>query len=276
MAEKILDALMITLPIVKNIFGLDVQICLCDKEKTIGVWYADSFRMDTPVGERIDPQKPGHDMMIKAMETGRGNSGILPEFVYGVAVDGIITPILEDGKIVGAVSAAVSIRDRKEIELSAENLNHNLINCQKIINENAQESSNLAAKLDTVRTFSYGIEELVKDTSTIVKKIQNNSHRSNILAINASIEAARVREKNNGFSVVANEMGDLAKISGESTKSISILLEKIFVKIKGIMEEINTLADISISQATTMEEMASSLDEITVAASRLEKISTLK
>lgn len=35
MESKVLDALMITLPMVREFLGVDAQICLCDKEKTI-------------------------------------------------------------------------------------------------------------------------------------------------------------------------------------------------------------------------------------------------
>lgn len=276
MALRVLDALMVALPLVKEIFGLDAQICLCDNEKTIGVWYADTFHMDVKVGETIERNKPGHDMLVLAMETGKGNSGVLPEFVYGVAVDGIITPIFEDGKVVGVVSAAVSLKSRKDIEHAAENLNRNLMSSQEITNEIAVGSTKLAGRLDNVRMFSQKIEELAKDTSSIVKSIQGNSHKSSILAINAAIEAGRAGEKGKGFSIVANEMGKLAKVSGESTKSISSHLDDMFDKLKDIVSEINSVADISTTQAIAMEEISNTLKEISLDANKLEKISKIE
>ncbi|HHV13738.1 MAG TPA: hypothetical protein GXX75_26065 [Clostridiales bacterium] len=276
MEVKVLDALMIALPLVKKIFGLDTQICLCDREKTIGVWYGDTFRMDVKVGDPLDIKKPGTDMMLKAMETGIGNSGILPEFVYGVAVDGIITPIFEDGKVVGVVSAAVSIKGRIEIENAAGNLNNNLTNSQNITNEIAESASDLAEKLEKARSFSQKIEELVADTSSLVKGIEANSHKTKILAVNASIEAARAGSEGKGFSIVANEMGKLAKVSGESTKLIGNSLYDMFGKLKDINTEINSAAVISTTQAAAMEEMAASLEEITQDASKLEQIAKIK
>lgn len=275
MASNALDALMVSLPLVKEIFRLDSQICLCDRTKTIGVWYANTFHMNVVVGEIIDGNKPGHDMLLKAMETGIGNSGILPEFVYGVAVDGIITPVFEDGKVVGVISAAVSIKERLEVEHATENLNRNLASSQVITSEIAKGSLDLAEKLDKVRSFSLKIEELAKGTSSIVKGIQGNSRKSNILAINASIEAARAGEKGRGFSIVASEMGDLAKVSEESTRSISSYLEDIFSKLNAIISEINYVADISTTQAAALKEISSTLENISLDANKLESIAKI-
>lgn len=45
----------------------------------------------------VDITKPGHDMMLKVIEAEKGNRGVLPEFVYGVLVNGIVTPAFEEG-----------------------------------------------------------------------------------------------------------------------------------------------------------------------------------
>lgn len=60
MGSKVLDSLMITLPLAKKIFNMDVQIGLLDREKSIGVWKGESFSMDTPVGEYLTKENPAH------------------------------------------------------------------------------------------------------------------------------------------------------------------------------------------------------------------------
>jgi methyl-accepting chemotaxis protein len=83
--------------------------------------------------------------------------------------------------------------------------------------------------------------DMVTKTTEIVKTIQASSSKSNILALNASIEAARAGEAGRGFSVVANEMGKLAKVSGESTKTITEMLSEVFGRIKNIMSDLKRL-----------------------------------
>lgn len=276
MASTILDSLMNTLPLMKKILGLDIQIGLYDREKTIGVWYGDTFRMQMEVGQYLDMNQPGHDMIISALNTGVGNSGILPEFVCGVAVDGIVTPIFDGNEVVGVVSAAVSIKERKEIEGAAEKLNSNLLSSQVIVNDIAKGTSELAERLENMKILSNGIESHIESTSNIIKSIQKNAYKTNLLALNASIEAARAGLSNNGFSVVAKEMGKLANISEESSKTINGLLTEMFKLINTVVCEISTVANISNVQATSMQEIASNLEEITMSATKLEDIATIK
>lgn len=269
MASKVLDALMVTLPMMQQFFGIDVQICLCDREKTIGVWYGKTFRMDIQVGEYFDKSKPGHGEMLAAMASGKESVSVLPEFVYGVPVRGIITPIKENGEVVGVISCAVSIKEQAEIERAAENLNDNLSNTYASSNEIAQGAKQLADEMDMVKIHSQSIHELVEATSVIVKSIQNNASRSNMLALNASIEAARSGERGKGFAVVAQEMGKLAKMSGDATSAISEKLQNIFSQLKEISDEISNTADIATAQAANVEEIAERLEAIERSAQML-------
>lgn len=75
---------------------------------------------------------------------------------------------------------------------------------------------------------------------------------------------------------MASEMGNLAKVSGESTKSISGHLQVMFGKLKDIISEINNVADISTAQAAAMEEMSATLEEISIDASKLERIARIE
>ncbi len=262
MESKVLEALSMTLPMMQEIFGLDVQICLCDREKTIGVWYGKTFRMDIKVGQYLDPANPAHRTMIGAMESGKGSVSTLPAQVYGVPVTGIITPVKEDGEVVGVISSAVCIANNIKIQESADNLNSNLSSTYASSREISEGVTQLANKMESVKDHSVTIRNLVQETTEILKNIQSNSNRSNILALNASIEAARVGEAGRGFTVVASEMGKLAKMSGEATNAISDKLNDTFQQLDNIADEITTVANISSEQAANIEEVSARLKAI--------------
>ncbi len=266
---SVLDALIIAIPIIKDALDLDVQICLCDREKTIGVWYGKTFRMDIQVGDYLDISKPAHDMLINVINTGVGNGGILPRQVYGVTVKGNVTPIFEDGKVVGVMSSALSIESSVVVEAAANNLNHNLDSTVKNTNEIANAAEHLAASLDQIRENSLRLNDLVDNTASIVNGIRANSKHSDMLALNAAIEAARAGEAGRGFAVVAKEMGKLAKMSGESAKDIGSLLNSMTDNLISITSDINGVADISTTQAASVEEMYSMIQEIGQDADKL-------
>lgn len=276
MESKVLDALSVTLPMMREFFGIDAQICLCDREKTIGVWYSPNFKMDIRVGECFDIKKPGHDMMLKAMEEGVGNSGILPEFVYGVPVNGIVSPVYEDGQVVGVVSCAVSIENQKEIEKAADNLNSGLEQIHSAFAGIAEHSARLAEDMTTVSKNTEDIHELVDRTTHIVKEIQSNSRLSNILALNASIEAARAGEKGRGFAVVADKMGSLAKTSGTSASAINVELSNIFSRLDCIMTKITATEEMSKQQAKKADAVFGQIETVRSEAAKLAGVAQVK
>lgn len=221
-----------------NSMVLDAQICLCDREKTIKVFYGDSFRMDIREGQRLDITKPAHDMIIQVLETGKGSGGILPKEVYGVTVNGILAPVFEHGEVVGVLSCAISIEKQYEIQVAADDLNVNLGNTINNTNEIAGASEKLAENLDKIRG-------------------------------NAAIEAARAGDAGRGFGVVADEMGKLAKMSGESARNISNILDSMKERLQNMSMDIGDVADISSMQASSVQEMYASIQEIGMDAEKL-------
>lgn len=82
--------------------------------------------------------------------------------------------------------------------------------------------------------------EKVQKIGTIIEVITNIAQKTNLLALNASIEAVRAGEYGRGFAVVAEEIGKLSDSTGESAGQISRLIENIREennKIQGSLKE---------------------------------------
>jgi len=81
------------------------------------------------------------------------------------------------------------------------------------------------------------ITKLFNDISSKTKVINEIVFQTKLLSFNASVEAARAGEYGKGFAVVAEEVGNLAKMSGEASKEISTLLEESVHKVNDIVSE---------------------------------------
>ncbi len=271
----ILEALQMTIPLVKEALNIDAQICLVDREKTIGVWPGKTFKMDIPVGTVLDINHPGDDMMIKCIETGIGSHGNLPEFIYGVPTNGILTPVKQDGKVVGVISAAVSIKKNKELMERMEEVHEGLGATQVGVTEIVENAMKIVELLQNALEVCEEMQATLKSTSTVVSGIQADSKKSNMIALNASIEAARVGEAGRGFAVVANEMGMLAKNNGESAKQITEQIKMISNSIINMSNQFSTIMESATGQAAITEEMTAALAEVTQKSSEVARLSRI-
>jgi methyl-accepting chemotaxis protein len=80
-------------------------------------------------------------------------------------------------------------------------------------------------KKNNLQILSFG--EKVQKIGTIIEVITNIAQKTNLLALNASIEAVRAGEYGRGFAIVAEEIGKLSDSTGDSAGQISKLIENI-------------------------------------------------
>lgn len=111
-------------------------------------------------------------------------------------------------------------------------------------------------------------EELAKlmeyngQMQSIIEIIDNITSQTSLLALNASIEAARVGEAGKGFAVVASEITNLADQTQGATVDIADLIENISSELDTVVKVINYLMDNSKLQGIAATETASSFETI--------------
>ena len=85
-------------------------------------------------------------------------------------------------------------------------------------------------------------------TLTISDAITEITEQTNLLSLNASIEAARAGDAGKGFAVVASEIGKLAEQSKKSTEQITVLIEEIQEKADIVVQAMNGTKEINQEQ----------------------------
>lgn len=101
---------------------------------------------------------------------------------------------------------------------------------KKIIDEVVSSINELAIEIDHSAEVIKGVKSGSVDIGTVLDVIKNIAEQTNLLALNAAIEAARAGEQGRGFAVVADEVRSLAQKTQDSTKEIENLISNLQVE----------------------------------------------
>lgn len=126
---------------------------------------------------------------------------------------------------------------------AAERGRHIVDQMQAAITEIDQTNTEISNQMEESNKELSEITKLITDIGTKTKVINEIVFQTKLLSFNASVEAARAGEYGKGFSVVAEEVGSLAQMSGNAAKEISTLLEESVRKVNQIVNESKSRVD---------------------------------
>ncbi|GAE87204.1 methyl-accepting chemotaxis protein [Acetivibrio straminisolvens] len=129
----------------------------------------------------------------------------------------------------------------------------------KVLRDRSKENYETTEKIFSV------VEKLangIKDIGLFVESIENIAEQTNLLALNAAIEAARAGEAGKGFAVVADEVRKLADQSRKSTEEINLLVNSIQEESVLAIESMEIMRRVSADQNEAVNQTDSAFSDI--------------
>ncbi len=124
---------------------------------------------------------------------------------------------------------------------------------RQVVDQAVAQISELANQIESAASVIQGVQQDSDNISTVLDVIKGIAEQTNLLALNAAIEAARAGEQGRGFAVVADEVRNLASRTQESTEEINQMIDKLQTgskKAVGVMEQSQKQANSAVEYAT--------------------------
>ena len=256
---SILNSLKETLPLFHEVFKKEIAITLNDIETRSVMFVLDGtkIKLHLKVGTIIDetPQ-------LRSVFQGNVIKCAVPVEVFGSPMNTEIYPVRENGKVVGALSFIFPVEAQQKVEEYMSTLENIIHDLQLKVSIVAAHSEELSATSETMTDRSKQALENSQRSNEVTDFIKTISKQTNLLGLNASIEAARAGQYGAGFNIVAQEVRKLSSETSTATDQIETSLKTITGNIQALMESMVQVQAASNEQAELVQQFSDIIEQL--------------
>jgi hypothetical protein len=231
--------------------------------------------------------KPGQslDLKIKPGDPIKSNSAVYraiweqrritiraDKSLFGQPYIALAVPLFDSNQqVVGAVCIQETIERQEFLKKMASQLSDSITTLASSTQEISAQTQELAAVSRTLSHLAKESESRVGETDQILRLIKSIASQTNLLGLNAAIEAARVGEQGRGFSVVAEEIRKLAASSADSITKIAVIIQTIQTDSHNSKNQITHIDKVLTQVAETISSIAGAAQQISSMAHQLDE-----
>ncbi len=189
---------------------------------------------------------------------------------HTVETEQIITAVEEMSATAGSIAenaagaANLTEQCNEYADESKAKVQEAVVSVNDLMGEMAEMSGSISAMSDNTQKIA-----------TVLQVIGEIAEQTNLLALNAAIEAARAGEQGRGFAVVADEVRALAARTQQSTSQIDAMLSQLTETTKNVVTRMQSTQTRGEQTATSTDEVMTSLNTVTGSVAEINDINTM-
>jgi len=223
--KAILDNVATVLPIVHRVLDGAVGVGLIDTEKFLLYRPAKDLDFHTKVNTPLRPGSAVYRLIDEKLPYLKLR---MDRKLYGIPYFVMVGAIYNsNNETIGGIVFTQSLDRHETLKEMAGNLLNSITTLASTAEEITAESQEIISATHTLREIAKESQSRVMETNRVLGFIKQIAGQTNLLGLNAAIEAARVGDQGRGFGVVAEEIRKLASDSTESITKINSIISGI-------------------------------------------------
>lgn len=270
--DNLLASLSYAARYLNDLFPLDCMVAITNGDEFVAYYPGEKIDVKVNPGDKVSQDSGTR----KAFETGTKVEATVPKQEYGFAFKTVVVPIKKsDGTVVGTLDIGLDLSTQNDLLNISEDFASSFQQIASSTQQLAASSMQLQEMQNNVLQLSEKCLSQLERTNKMLRVVENVASQTNLLGLNAAIEAARAGQHGVGFGVVADEIRKLADDSSRSTEEINQILHDLNSLISEMVEAVESTGEISSNQATATQEISATIQEKSYIADKLVKMSKI-
>jgi hypothetical protein len=267
--DQIFDHFLHVFPLLKKFSISDLGVAVTDRDKYL--LYKPGQTLDLRISAGT-PLKAG-TAVVRAMNENRRIVMRGDKATFGLAYLACAHPIHgEHGEVIGGAVFLETVDNQDALKDLAVQFSDDMNVLASTTEELSAQSEEIAAISSKLAQMAKESQKRVQETGQVINLIKAIANQTNLLGLNAAIEAARVGEQGRGFGVVADEIRKLAFSSSDSIKKIEEIIKSVQADSTATGQQLDYVNELVSQIAAAITNVAETVEKSSQLAHNLDKM----